>query len=162
MNLTATLIIQSLVLIILGWVVMKFIWPPLNSAIEERQRKIADGLAAADKGEKSLAEAQSAASEIVKEARGQAGKIVDQANRRSNEMIDEAKSTASNEGARLIGEARSEVTLEKGRLRDQLRGEVGSLAVVGAARILGREIDAKAHADLIEQLAREIESGAKA
>jgi F-type H+-transporting ATPase subunit b len=162
MNLTATLIIQSLVLLILGWVTMKFIWPPLMAAIEERQRKIADGLAAADKGEKSLAEAQSAASEIVKEARGQAGKIVDQANRRSNEMIDEAKSTASNEGARLLGEARNQVALEKGRVRDQLRGEVGSLAVAGAARILGREIDAKAHADLIEQLAREIESGAKA
>jgi len=162
MNFNATLIIQTLVFIILGWVTMKFIWPPLMAAIEERQRKIADGLAAADKGEKSLAEAQSAAAEIVKEARGQAGKIVDQANRRSNEMIDEAKSTASNEGARLIGEARSEVALEKGRLRDQLRGEVGSLAVAGAARILGREIDAKAHADLIEQLAREIESGAKA
>jgi len=162
MNFNATLIVQSLVFIILGWVTMKFIWPPLMAAIEERQRKIADGLAAADKGEKSLAEAQSAASEIVKEARGQAGKIVDQANRRSNEMIDEAKGTASNEGARLIGEARSEVALEKGRLRDQLRGEVGSLAVAGAARILGREIDAKAHADLIEQLAREIESGVKA
>jgi len=162
MNLTSTLIIQSLVLLILGWVTMKFIWPPLMAAIEERQRKIANGLAAADKGEKSLAEAQSTASEIVKEARGQAGKIVDQANRRSNEMIDEAKSTASNEGARLIGEARNEVALEKGRVRDQLRGEVGSLAVAGAARILGREIDAKAHADLIEQLAREIESGAQA
>jgi F-type H+-transporting ATPase subunit b len=162
MNLTATLIIQSLVLLILGWVTMKFIWPPLIAAIEERQRKIADGLAAADKGEKSLAEAQSTASEIVKEARGQAGKIVDQANRRSNEMIDEARSTASSEGARLIGEARNEVALEKGRVRDQLRGEVGSLAVAGAARILGREIDAKAHADLIEQLACEIESGAKA
>ena len=160
MNLTATLIIQSLVLIILGWIVMKFIWPPLMSAIEERQRKIADGLAAADKGEKSLAEAQSQAADIVKEARGQAGKIVDQANRRSNEMIDEAKTTASAEGQRLLSEARQEVVLEKGRVRDQLRGEVGALAVAGAARILGREIDAKAHADLIEQLARAIESGA--
>lgn len=159
MNLTSTLIIQSLVLLILGWVTMKFIWPPLIAAIEERQRKIADGLAAADKGERSLAEAQSTAAEIVKEARGQAGKIVDQANRRTNEMIDEAKTTASSEGQRLLGEARQEVALEKGRVRDQLRSEVGALAVAGAARILGREIDAKAHADLIEQLARAIESG---
>jgi len=162
MNLTATLIIQSLVLIILGWVVMKFIWPPLSGAIEERQRKIADGLAAADKGEKSLAEAQTAAAEIVKEARGQAGKIVDQANRRSNEMIDEAKTTASAEGQRLLSDARQEVSMEKGRVRDQLRSEVGTLAIAGAARILGREIDAKTHADLIEHLAREIESGVKA
>lgn len=159
MNLTATLIIQSLVLLILGWVTMKFIWPPLIAAIEERQRKIAEGLAAADKGEKSLAEAQTAATDIVKEARAQAAKIVDQANRRSNEMIDEAKATANAEGQRLVGDARQEVALEKSRLRDQLRAEVGTLAIAGAGRVLGREIDAKAHADLIEQLALEIERG---
>lgn len=163
MNLTATLIIQSLVLLILAWVVMKFIWPPLIAAIEERQRKIAEGLAAADKGEKSLADAQASAADIVKDARVQAGKIVDQAHRRSTEMIDEAKSTALAEGQRLVSDARQEVALEKGRVRDQLRAEVGSLAIAGAARVLGREIDAKAHADLIEQLAREIEStGARA
>jgi len=159
MNLTATLIIQSLVLLILGWVTMKFIWPPLIAAIEERQRKIAEGLAAADKGEKSLAEAQTAAVDIVKEARAQAAKIVDQANRRSNEMIDEAKTTANAEGQRLVKEAHEEVALEKGRLRDQLRAEVGTLAIAGATRVLGREIDARAHADLIEQLALEIERG---
>lgn len=159
MNLTATLIIQSLVLLILGWVTMKFIWPPLIAAIEDRQRKIADGLAAADKGEKSLADAQASAADIVKEARVQANKIADQAHRRSNEMIDEAKSTAVAEGQRLIGDARQEVVLEKSRLRDQLRGEVGTLAVAGAAQILGREIDGRAHADLIEQLAKEIERG---
>jgi F-type H+-transporting ATPase subunit b len=158
MNLTATLIIQSLVLLILGWVMMKFIWPPLIAAIEERQRKIADGLAAADKGEKSLADAQASAADIVKDARVQAGKIVDQAHRRSNEMVDEAKSTALAEGQRLVGDARQEVALEKSRVREQLRAEVGSLAIAGAARVLGREIDAKVHADLIEQLAREIES----
>ncbi|MGC3981126.1 MAG: F0F1 ATP synthase subunit B [Steroidobacteraceae bacterium] len=159
MNLTATLIIQSLVLLILGWVTMKFIWPPLIAAIEERQRKIAEGLAAADKGEKSLTEAKATASEIVKEARAQASKIVDQANRRSNEMIDEAKGAALAEGQRLVGEARQEVALEKGRARDQLRAEVGTLAIAGASQVLGREIDARAHADLIEQLAREIERG---
>lgn len=159
MNLTATLIIQSAVLLILGWITMKFIWPPLITAIEERQRKIADGLAAADKGEKSLSDAQGAAAVIVKEARAQAGKIVDLANRRSNEMMDEAKGAAVAEGQRLIGEARQEVELEKGRVRTQLRAEVADLAIAGAARVLGREIDAKAHADLIEQLAREIERG---
>ena len=162
MYLNATLFIQTIVLVILGWVTMKFIWPPLITAIEERQRKIADGLAAADKGEKSLAEAQSAAADIVKEARLQASKIVDLANRRSNEMIDEARTTASAEGQRCLSDARQEVSLEKSRVRDQLRAEVGSLAIAGAARILGREIDARTHADLIEQLAREIESGAKA
>ena len=161
MNLNATLFVQMMVLFILGWVTMKFIWPPLMAAIEARQRKIADGLAAADKGEKSLVEAQSVAADIVKEARGQAGKIVDQATRRSNEMIDEAKGVATAEGQRLLGDARQEVALEKGRVRDQLRAEVATLAVAGASRILGREIDAKAHAGLIEQLALEIESGAR-
>jgi F-type H+-transporting ATPase subunit b len=159
MNLTATLIIQSLVFVILGWVTMKFIWPPLIAAIEERQRKIADGLAAADKGEKSLAEAQTAANELVKDARVQASKIVEQANRRSNEMVDEAKAAANAEGARLLGNARQEATLESGRARDQLRAEVGALAIAGAAKVLGREIDARAHADLIEQLAQQIERG---
>jgi F-type H+-transporting ATPase subunit b len=158
MNLTATLIIQSMVLLILGWITMKFIWPPLMAAIEQRQRKIADGLAAADKGEKSLTEAKVAASDIVREARGQAGKIVELASRRSNEMMEEAKGAALAEGQRLVGEARQEVDIEKSRVRDQLRAEVGSLAIAGAARVLGREIDAKAHADLIEQLARQIES----
>src|SRR5882762_1248322 len=103
MNFNATLIIQSLVFIILGWVTMKFIWPPLIAALEERQRKIADGLAAADQGEKSLNEAQATVNEIVKEAHARAGKIVDQANRRSNDVIDEAKGTAIAEGQRLIG-----------------------------------------------------------
>ncbi len=159
MNLTATLIIQSVVLLILGWVTMKFIWPPLIAAIEDRQRKIAEGLAAADKGEKSLADAQASAAEIIKDARTQASKIADQAHRRSNEMIDEAKNTAIAEGQRLVSDARQEVAIEKSRVRDQLRGEVGTLAIAGAAQVLGREIDARAHADLIEQLAKEIERG---
>ena len=159
MNLTATLIIQTLVFIILGWITMKFIWPPLIAAIEDRQRKIAEGLAAADKGEKSLADAQTSAAEIVKDARVQASKIADQAHRRSNEMIDEAKNTAIAEGQRLVSDARQEVTIEKSRVRDQLRAEVGTLAIAGAAQVLGREIDARAHADLIEQLAKEIERG---
>lgn len=159
MNLTATLIIQSVVFIILGWVTMKFVWPPLMAAIEERQKKIADGLAAADKGEKSLEEAKSAAADILKDARAQASKIVEQANRRSNEMIDEAKNTAVAEGQRLIGEAKQEVAIETNRAREQLRKDVAALAVAGASKLLGREIDAKAHADLLDKLALEIERG---
>lgn len=159
MNLNATLFIQTLVLLILGWITMKFIWPPLIAAIETRQRKIAEGLASAEKGEKSLAEAHAAANEIVKEARVQATKIVDQANRRSNEMVEEARGTAIAEGQRLVGEARQEVSLEVSRARQQLSQEVAALAVSGASKLLGREIDAKAHADLLNQLALEIERG---
>ncbi len=159
MNLNATLFIQTLVFLILGWITMKFIWPPLIAAIEERQRKIAEGLASAEKGEKSLAEAHNAANEIVKEARVQATKIIDQANRRSNELVDEARGTAIAEGQRLVSEARDEVALEKSRARQQLSKEVATLAVAGASKLLGREIDANAHADLLEQLAVEIERG---
>jgi F-type H+-transporting ATPase subunit b len=159
MNLNATLFIQTIVFLILGWVTMKFIWPPLIAAIEERQRKIAEGLASAEKGEKSLAEAHAAANEIVKEARVQATKIIDQANRRSNEIVEEARGAALAEGQRLISEAREEVALETSRARQQLSKEVAALAVAGASRLLGREIDAKAHADILEQLAAEIERG---
>lgn len=159
MNLNATLFIQTLVFLILGWITMKFIWPPLIAAIEERQRKIAEGLASAEKGEKSLAEAHAAANEIVKEARVQATKIIDQANRRSNELVEEARGTALAEGQRLIGEAREEVTLETSRARQQLSKEVAALAIAGASKLLGREIDAKTHADILEQLAVEIERG---
>jgi F-type H+-transporting ATPase subunit b len=159
MNLNATLFIQSLVFVILGWITMKFIWPPLIKAMNERQSKIAEGLAAADKGEKSLAEAKAQATEIVKEARAQAMKIVDQANRRSNELIDEAKGTAMAEGQRVLAEAQEEVALEKTRAREQLRKEIAGIAVAGASRLLGREIDARTHADLLEKLAVEIERG---
>lgn len=159
MNLNATLFVQLLVFLILAWVTMKFIWPPLIAAIDERRSKIAEGLASAEKGEKSLAEAHAAATEIVKEARVQATKIIDQANRRSNELVEEARGTAIAEGQRLVSEAREEVALEASRARQQLSNEVARLAVAGASKLLGREIDAKAHADLLEQLAAEIERG---
>lgn len=160
MNLNITLLIQMLVFVILGGVTMKFIWPPLVTALNERQRKIAEGLAAADKGEKSLEEAKAAATEILKDARVQATKIVDQANRRSNDVVEEARGTAIAEGQRLVAEARQEVSLESGRAREQLRKEVVSLAVAGASRLLNKEIDVRTHAELLDQLAVEIERGA--
>ena len=159
MNLNATLFIQTIVFVILGWITMRFIWPPLIKAIEERQRKIADGLASSEKAEKSLAEAKASATDIIKEARVQANKIVEQANRRSNELVEEARGTAISEGQRLLADARSEVTLESNRAREQLRREVALIAVAGAGKLLGREIDAKAHADLLDKLALEIERG---
>jgi len=159
MNLNATLFIQTIVFVILGWVTMRFIWPPLIKALEDRQRKIAEGLASSEKAEKSLAEAKASATDIIKEARVQANKIIDQANRRSNELVDEARGTATAEGQRLLTDARSEVTIESNRAREQLRREVALIAVAGASKLLGREIDAKAHADLLEKLALEIERG---
>jgi F-type H+-transporting ATPase subunit b len=161
MNINATIIGQTIVFAILIWFSVKFIWPPLLKAIEDRQKKIADGLAAAERGQKELNQASGEAQGIVNEAREKALKIVDQANRRSNEIIEEARATAIAEGQRLVGDARQEVALEQSRARDALRKDVAQLAVAGASRLLEREIDAKAHADLIEKLAREIE-GAKA
>ena len=161
MNINATIIGQTIVFAILIWFSVKFIWPPLLKAIEDRQKKIADGLAAAERGQKELNQASGEAQTIVNEAREKALKIVDQANRRSNEIIEEARATAIAEGQRLVGDARQEVALEQSRARDALRKDVAQLAVAGASRLLEREIDAAAHADLIEKLAREIE-GARA
>jgi F-type H+-transporting ATPase subunit b len=157
MNINATLIGQVIVFVILIWFTMRFIWPHIINAVEERQRKIAEGLAFAEKSEKSLADAKSAANELIKEARAQAAKIVEQANRRSNELVDEARGVATAEGQRLVAEARQNVALESTRAREQLRKEVASIAVAGAGKLLGREIDAKTHADLLEKLALEIE-----
>jgi len=158
MNLNATLIVQVVVLVILGWITMRFIWPPLIRAIDDRQKKIAAGLAAAERGQKELQESHGAAAAIVSEAREKAAKIIETANRRSGEIIEEARSTAISEGQRLVGDARQEVALEQSRARDSLRKDVATLAVAGASRLLNREIDPRAHADLIEQLAREIET----
>jgi F-type H+-transporting ATPase subunit b len=157
MQINATLIGQAIVFLILIWFTWKFIWPPLLGAIEERQKKIADGLAAADRGQKDLDEAKGKAGDIIREARDRAAQGLDQAHKRSTEVIDEARSAAAAEGERLVAAARADVAGERTRARDELRREVGQLAVAGAARLLGREVDAKAHADLLEQLASEIE-----
>jgi F-type H+-transporting ATPase subunit b len=159
MNIAITLVIQGFVFFIVAWAVMKFIWPVLLEKIETRQKKIAEGLAAAAKSEKDLGEAEARSKEILREARDRAAQIVDQAGKRSNEMIEEAKGTAAAEAERLLSQAREEATLETTRAREGLREEVGRLAVEGASRLLGREIDAKAHADLLSQLATEVGRG---
>lgn len=157
MDINATLIGQALGFLILVWFTWKFIWPPLLGAIEERQKKIADGLAAADRGQKDLEDAKGKAGDIIREARDKAALVLDQAHKRSTEVIDEAKQAAIAEGERLVAAARADVAGERTKARDELRREVGQLAVAGAGRLLGREVDAKAHADLLEQLAAEIE-----
>jgi F-type H+-transporting ATPase subunit b len=154
-----TLVVQIVAFLAVAWLVMKFGWPPIMAAIEERQKKIAAGLAMSERGEQEMLAAKSAAAELLKDARVQAGKIVEQANRRSGEVIDEARGTAIAEGERLISDARQEVQLESSRAREQLSKEVAAIAVAGASKLLGREIDAKAHADLLDKLALEIERG---
>jgi F-type H+-transporting ATPase subunit b len=159
MDPTITIVVQGVAFFAVAWLVMKFGWPNIIAAIEDRQKKIAEGLAAAERGEKSLAEAKNSAADIIKEAHARASKIIEQANRRSAEMADEARGVASAEAERLIANARQEATLESGRAREQLRKETAGLAVFGASKLLGREIDPKAHADLLDRLAMEIERG---
>jgi F-type H+-transporting ATPase subunit b len=154
-----TLVVQIVAFLAVAWLVMKFGWPPIIAAIEERQKKIAAGLAMSERGEQEMVAAKSAVAELLKDARVQAGKIVEQANRRSGEVIEEARGTAIAEGERLISDARQEVQLESSRAREQLSKEVATIAVAGASKLLGREIDAKAHADLLDRLALEIERG---
>jgi F-type H+-transporting ATPase subunit b len=159
MNIAITLVIQGFVFFVVAWAVMKFIWPVLLEKIESRQKKIAAGLAAAAQSAQDLSEAEAHSKEILREAREKAAQIVDQAGKRSNEMIEEAKGTASAEAQRLVAQARDEATLQSTRAREGLRREVGSLAVEGAARLLGREIDARTHAELLDRLAAEIARG---
>jgi F-type H+-transporting ATPase subunit b len=159
MNLAITLVIQGVVFFLVAWGVMKFAWPALMTAIETRQKKIAEGLAAASKSQKDLDEAGARSKEILREARDRATQIVDMAGKRSNELVEEAKGTASSEAQRLVAQARDEVARESSRAREQLSKEVGKLAVQGASRLLGREIDPKTHAELLDKLAAEIARG---
>lgn len=157
MTINATIIGQVLGFLVLVWFTWKFIWPPLLGAIDERQKKIAAGLAAADRGQKDLEDAKARAADAMREARERAMQVVDSAQKRGNELIEEAKHTAVAEGERMVAAARAEVATESARARDALRREVATLALAGAGRLLGREVDAKAHADLLDQLANEIE-----
>jgi F-type H+-transporting ATPase subunit b len=156
MDITFTLIAQSIVFALFIWFTAKFVWPPLMRAVEARQKQIADGLAAADKGNRSLAEASAKSDEQLKAARAQAQEILSGANKQAGQVVDQAKGTAQTEAERIKAAAREEVEREVNRVKEQLRRQVGELAVVGAAQILKREIDAKAHADVLKELAAKI------
>ena len=156
MNITVTLIVQMLVFAIFVWVVMSFIWPIILGAMNEREKKIAAGLAAADEGQKSLSEAKSRADEVIKEARARALAIESQARTQANQIIEEARKAASLEGEKALAQAKSQIELESNRARDALRGQVVSLAVAGAKRVLEKEIDQKAHGELLDQLAAKL------
>jgi F-type H+-transporting ATPase subunit b len=157
MNINLTLIGQTIAMIVFVWFCMKYIWPPLMGAIEKRRREIADGIAAGEKGQRELADARQGSDAIMQEARQKALQVVDIAHKRSNELVGEAKHVAIAEGERLVQAARTEISNEQTRARDNLRREVAALAVAGAARVLGREVDAKAHAALLDELAAELD-----
>ena len=151
-----TFIGQILVFLILLWFFRKFITPVIGTAIDERQKKIAEGLSAADRGQKSLDEAKARAEDVIREARDRANQIIDGASRRANEIVDAAKQSAQSEGDRLIAAAKQQVELDASRAREELRRQVADLTVRSAAKVLGREIDAAKHADILGKLATEI------
>ncbi|NWG86759.1 MAG: F0F1 ATP synthase subunit B [Hydrogenophilaceae bacterium] len=156
MNINMTLIGQSITFFLFVWFCMKFVWPPVVNALEARRKQIADGLAAADRGKHELELAAKRASESLHEAKHKAAEIIAQAEKRAGQVIDEAKNTAKVEGDRQIAAAKAAIEQEIMRAREQLRGEVAALVVAGAEKILRREVDAKAHGDLLEAIKNEL------
>lgn len=152
MNLNATIFFQMLVFFVLGWVTMKFVWPPLTKAIDERRQKIADGLAAADKGKADLAQAQARVSLIEASAKSETNARIVEAEKQASAMIEQARRDAETERARIVAQAQQEAEQAAQRARDVLRDDVAALAVKGAEQILKREVDARAHAELLTQL----------
>ena len=156
MNINLTLVIQMVVFAILVWFTMKYVWPMILGPMEERSRKIAQGLAAGQEGEKSLAEAREKSDSIIREARERATQIIDQAQHRANDLIEQAKGTATAESQRLVAAAHQQIELDATHARESLRREVAQIAVKAASKLLEREIDPRAHADLIDKLATQI------
>jgi len=156
MNINLTLLVQAIAFGLFIWITIKFIWPYVLRAIEARQKQIADGLAAAEQGRKSLEVSTRQAEEAIQEARARAAEIVSQAEKRGAQLVDEAKGVAKDEGAREKAAAKAEIGQEVQRAREQLREQVAALAVAGAEKILRREVDAKAHADLLDGIKKQL------
>jgi len=156
MNFNLTLIAQAAVFATFIWVTVKFVWPPLLRAIETRQKTIADGLAAAEQGRKALEVSTKQADESISQARGRAAEVITQAEKRAAQMIEEARNAAKEEGNREKAAAKAEIEQQVTRAREQLRDQVASLAVAGAEKILRREVDAKAHSDLLDSIKKQL------
>jgi F-type H+-transporting ATPase subunit b len=156
MNLNLTLVAQAITFTVFIWVTVKFIWPHMLRAIEARQKTIADGLAAAEQGKRSLELSTRQADEEVKKARERAADVLAQAEKRAAQMVEEAKNAAKEEGSREKAAAKAEIAQEATRAREQLRDQVASLAVAGAEKILRREVDAKAHGELLESIKKQL------
>jgi len=155
-SINLTLVIQMAVFAFLVWFAMRYIWPPLIQSMADREKKIADGLAAAERGERDLDLAREKAADILREARDQAGEIVEQAHSRANQIVDDAKADAVSERERQLAAARAEIEQDINRAREELRRQVATLAVAGAEKLISREIDDKAHRELLDKLVAEL------
>jgi F-type H+-transporting ATPase subunit b len=156
MSFNLTLIAQAVAFALFIWFTVKFVWPPLLRAIEARQKTIADGLAAGEQGRKSFALSSKQAEQAIQDARGRAAEIVSQAEKRAAQVVEEAKANAKAEGEREKAAAKAEIEQEVSRAREKLRDQVAALAVAGAEKILRREVDAKAHADLLDAMKKQL------
>jgi F-type H+-transporting ATPase subunit b len=156
MNINLTLFLQMIAFAVFVWFCMKYVWPPIVNALAERKTKIAEGLAAAERGHHEQELGQQRASEIMKEAKSQAAEIVNQANKRATEIVDEAKQDAREEGARLVHAAQAEIDQEINRAREELREKVAALAVTAAEKILEKEIDPTTHTIIVDSFAKQI------
>ncbi len=156
MDFNATIIGQTIAMIVFVWFCMKYIWPPLTTALDERREKIAEGLAAGERAVAAQAEAEAEADKLIAEARSQAMEIVEGANKRANAIIEEGKQEGVKERERQIAAGRAEMEQELNKAKDELRGQVSAIAVSSAEKILKREINADAHRDLLSQLASQI------
>ncbi|UOO92627.1 MULTISPECIES: F0F1 ATP synthase subunit B [Vitreoscilla] len=156
MNINATLFAQIIVFFVLVWFTMKFVWPPIVQALDERANKIAEGLAAAERGKSDAEAAEKRVAETLAEGRQQVAELVTNADKRAAQIVEEARTQAQEEAARIVAQARAEVETETNRAREVLREQVGLLAVKGAEKILRREVDAAKHADILSTLKQEL------
>ncbi|MGO3859392.1 F0F1 ATP synthase subunit B [Neisseriaceae bacterium CLB008] len=156
MNLNATLFAQLIVFFILVWFTMKFVWPPIVKALDERADKIAEGLAAAERGKSDFEQAEKRVAAILAEGRNQVAEMVANADKRAAQILDEAKTTASTEAARILASAQAEIEQEANRAREVLREQVAALAVAGAEKILRQEINEQQHANILSTLKQEL------
>lgn len=156
MNLNATIIGQSIAFAVFVWFCLKYVWPPITTALAERQKKIADGLEAADRAQRDLNLAQNKAADELREAKVKSAEIIDMANKRANQIVDEAKDKAREEGQRLIAGAQAEIEMEVQRAREVLRAQVAAIAISGAEKILEASVDQAANEELVKKLAAEL------
>jgi F-type H+-transporting ATPase subunit b len=156
MNINFTLIAQAITFAIFIWFTVKFVWPPLLNAIETRQKEIADGLAAANEGKMSLEVASKKNAEALEQTKQKSSEILGQAEKRASQIIDDAKVVANTEAERIKSSAQSEIEQEINRAKEDLRGQISNLAIAGAEKILEKEIDQKAHADMLTKLAKDL------
>ncbi|HUL41402.1 MAG TPA: F0F1 ATP synthase subunit B [Burkholderiales bacterium] len=156
MNVTATLVGQMMTFAVLVWFIHRFLWGPLTRMMAERSKRIADGLAAGERGKHELELATNRSVEILREGKQQVSDIIAQAEKRALQIIEDAKQAAKSEGDRIIAGAKAEITQEVSRAKEALRGQVSALAVAGAEKILRREVDAKVHADLLKSIESEL------